>query len=123
MYLQQTYSEKEYSEHIIKTYLDKIVLAMLNGQPAHGYQIIADLHRIFGVLLSPGTLYPLLYDLEEKNLVQVNVAGRRKVYSLTSKGKKKILYINKLYKRDSKRIFNFIDRNLEISEEKSFGYR
>lgn len=116
MSLQETYSENVYLENMVKTFLDLIVLAMLNETPSHGYQIIADLHITFGVLLSPGTLYPLLYNLEKENLVKVKVMGRKKLYFLTLKGRNKVSHINKIYKRQSKQIFSFIDNYLESSK-------
>jgi len=33
------------SESLVKSFLDIIVLSMLNGEPSHGYKIIADLHK------------------------------------------------------------------------------
>lgn len=106
------YYDKQYVHNLVKTFLDIIVLAMLNGKKTHGYKIIAELHRNFGVLLSPGTLYPLLYTLKNDNLVKVEKIKRRKLYSITPQGRKKVSRIFKLYKRNSNIIFRFIDENL-----------
>jgi len=97
---------------LLKSFLDLIVLAMLNGNPVHGYMIIANLHRTFGVLLSPGTLYPLLYQLEAEKLIQVKEVKRKKLYALTPLGLKKVNQINMTYKKNSEKIFSFVDRNL-----------
>lgn len=105
--------EEDPIKNIVKAFLDVIVLAMLNGRPEHGYKIIADLHRAFGVLLSPGTLYPLLYRLEEEKLVEVEEMKRKKVYNLTSLGRKKVSKILRLQRKTSEKIFRFIDENLE----------
>ena len=59
---------------------------MLKEAPSHGYGIIADIHKRFDVLLSPGTLYPLLYSLEKQGLISIEQDGRRKNYLLTEKG-------------------------------------
>lgn len=106
------YFEKEYIENLVKSFLDIIILAMLNGKSIHGYKIIADLHRNFGVLLSPGTLYPLLYSLKKDNLVKFENVKRRKQYSLITRGREKVFRIIKLYKKNSEMIFRFIDENL-----------
>lgn len=98
---------------LVKSFLDVIVLAMLNGESVHGYKIIADLHRTFGVLLSPGTLYPLLYNLEATKLVDVREVKRKKLYRLTPKGRHRVSTILRSYKKNSEKIFRFIDRNLE----------
>lgn len=97
---------------MVKSFLDILVLAMLNGKSRHGYKIIADIHKTFGVLLSPGTLYPLLYRLEAEKLVNVKEVKRRKLYKLTPKGRKTVSQINTLYKKNSQRIFRFIEQNL-----------
>jgi len=104
--------EDQYLGDLVKSFLDIIVLAMLNGKAVHGYLIIANLHRTFGVLLSPGTLYPLLYHLEKEKLIQVKDSQKKKLYTLTPLGLKKVHEITTLYKRNSERIFHFIDRNL-----------
>jgi len=97
---------------LVKSFLDLIVLAMLNGKPVHGYMIIANLHRTFGVLLSPGTLYPLLYQLEAEKLIHVQVVQRKKLYALTPLGLRRVNQINEAYRKNSERIFNFVNRNL-----------
>jgi DNA-binding PadR family transcriptional regulator len=99
-------------ESLVKSFLDIIVLAMLNGNPVHGYKIIADLHRTFGVLLSPGVLYPLLYSLEKENFIEVKEVKRKKLYNLTPKGRRRVVTVNDLYKRNSEKIFHFVDQNL-----------
>lgn len=100
-------------ESMVKPFLEILVLAMLNGESLHGYKMIAKIHKNFGVLLSPGTLYPLLYKLEEEGVVKVKQVKRRKLYRLTLKGRKRVSTIMKLYKKNSEKIFRFIDTNLE----------
>lgn len=107
-----TQGEEGPIRNLVKTFLDVIVLAMLNGKPKHGYNIIADLHKTFGVLISPGTLYPLLYRLEAENLVDVREVKRRKLYKLTPLGRRNVSKIINIYKENSKKIFHFIDENL-----------
>lgn len=108
-----TQVEEKSIENLVKSFLDIIVLAMLNGEPTHGYKIIANLHRTFGVLLSPGTLYPLLYRLEAEKLVDVREVKRRKLYKLTVRGRKKVSNTLRLYRGQSEKIFSFIAKNLE----------
>jgi len=69
--------------------LDIIVMTVLHDTPAYGYEIMATVHREFGVLLSPGTLYPLLHSLEDKGLIVSSQDGGRIVYSASSRGKQK----------------------------------
>ena len=104
--------EEELIQSLVKKNLDVIILSMLKDNPIHGYKIIADLHNSFGVLLSPSTLYPLLYRLESEGLIDVEAESRRKVYSLTHLGERRTREFMESYKRHVDRIMNFIDGNL-----------
>jgi len=61
---------------------------MLNGEPTYGYKIIAAIHKEFGVLLSPGSLYPLLHSLEDSKLIESRFYKGKIVYQATPKGKR-----------------------------------
>ena len=76
------------TERHVKAFLDLLILGILNGKPMYGYKIIAAVHKEFGVLLSPGSLYPLLHMLEEKEMVSSEFQGGKIVYSVTSAGKR-----------------------------------
>ncbi len=104
--------EEELIQSLVKKNLDIISLSMLKDNPIHGYKIIADLHSTFGVLLSPGTLYPLLYRLVSEGLIDMEVESRRKLYSLTVVGERKTREFVDSYKRLVDRIVDFIDGNL-----------
>jgi hypothetical protein len=47
-------------ERHLKTSLDIVIMAILTGGATHGYKIIATLHKEFGILLSPDSLYPIV---------------------------------------------------------------
>ena len=104
--------EEELIQSLVKKNLDVIILSMLKDNPIHGYKIIADLHNTFGILLSPGTLYPLLYRLVSEQLIDVESESRRKVYSLTSLGEHRTKEFVKSYKRQVNRIVDYINGNL-----------
>lgn len=57
------------SERMVKSFLDLFVLAILNGGSRHGYDIMRQLKAWTGARIGPGTLYPLLYELEDWELV------------------------------------------------------
>ena len=61
----------------------------INWGITHGYKIIATLHREFGILLSPGSLYPLLHCLEEDKLIESTLDKGKVIYHVTSAGKEK----------------------------------
>ncbi|TQJ41478.1 DNA-binding PadR family transcriptional regulator [Arthrobacter sp. SLBN-112] len=64
------------------------LLALLEGGPKHGYQLIKALKDRFGGTYSPsaGTIYPRLGKLEEDGLVATERAGRRTNYRITADG-------------------------------------
>ena len=103
------YYEDENTENFVKKYLDIIILAMINNKILHGYQIIADIHSTFGVLLSPGTLYPLLYRFEKESLVKVVEEKRRKLYQITPMGVEKMEKTIDSYQKNMDNIILFIN--------------
>ena len=72
-----------------------LLLMMLAERPMHGYELAQSVKsRSKGVFsLSEGTLYPMLYTLEDKGLVRGTWEGpeggrRRKVYKITAEGRR-----------------------------------
>jgi DNA-binding PadR family transcriptional regulator len=71
-----------------------LILSVLAEEPMHGYQLAQAIRaRSDGIFdFSEGTVYPLLYGLQEKGLVKSSWVApkgerRRKVYTLTAKGR------------------------------------
>ena len=67
------------------------VLRLLEGRPAHGYAVAAELERLGMGALTGGTLYPILGRLHRDGLLTAEwTAGAggpgRKVYALTEAG-------------------------------------
>jgi len=98
---------REVKTKLMKGLLDLVVLQFLNHCPMHGYQIISDLRKNFGVYFGPSTIYPLLSSLEEKGYIKsiwdVESDRPRKVYCLTSQGLDLLNYtgdsLNQIYKK------------------------
>src|ERR1051325_1075107 len=75
--------------------LDLIVLQLLRAEPTNGYDLTLRIQAISRDVLTvnAGSLYPALYRLEAKGLIEAEWAetskGRRaKVYSVTTTGRK-----------------------------------
>jgi DNA-binding PadR family transcriptional regulator len=68
--------------------LQLVVLALLEKQPAHGYELIRAIEeRSSGFYVpSPGVIYPALTYLEEIGQAAVEQDGNRKLYRLTDEG-------------------------------------
>ena len=64
------------------------VLALLAEEPQHGYAVIGQLAERSGGLWrpSPGSIYPVLAQLEEEGLVTSDATEGRKVFRLTEAG-------------------------------------
>ena len=76
---------------MLKGTLEGIVLAILAGQPAYGYEITARLRARGFSDIAEGTVYAILVRIELKGLVDVEKRPSekgppRKVYSLNTQG-------------------------------------
>lgn len=77
--------------------LEMLLLHLLNEEPTYGYELVSRLNRRSGGRFETkeGTLYPVLYRLEEAGLVvpEWDPPARgvpRKVYRLTEAGRQKV---------------------------------
>ena len=66
-----------------------LILAVLQRQPMHGYQVIQELEAQSGGRWRPsaGSVYPTLQQLEDESLVRSSEVDGRRVYSLTDEGR------------------------------------
>ena len=76
---------------MLKGTLEGIVLAILAGRSAHGYEITAWLREQGFTDIAEGTVYALLVRVEQRGLVDVEKVPSekgppRKVYSLNTRG-------------------------------------
>lgn len=110
--------DSEVIEKLVKNFLDIIILSFLYERPNHGYQIIADIHTSFGVLLSPGTVYPRLDELTDEGLLEINKIQRKKIYSLSSEGEKRTSEMVNSYDRNLRNILRLLRTKLKEKEEK-----
>ncbi|MDG6222170.1 MAG: PadR family transcriptional regulator [Candidatus Bathyarchaeota archaeon] len=79
----------------VKAILDWIILSELKNRAMSGYDIISYIHNKFGILLSSGTVYSHLYSLERKNLIMGDYDERKRIYKISSFGKKSFDEISK----------------------------
>ena len=91
--------EQRFAQQLKKGVLEMLVLQLLADKPCHGYELIVRLRDTGnGMLdLKEGTLYPILYRLEEENCItsawsspddRVS-AGKvpRRIYTVTETGR------------------------------------
>jgi PadR family transcriptional regulator PadR len=86
-----------FQRELLKGTTETLILAILRDAPSHGYELVERLrHRSEGIFeLGEGTLYPLLYKLEDKGLIsgkwESGTGERRKrVYRVTPLGRKEL---------------------------------
>jgi PadR family transcriptional regulator PadR len=99
---------------MLKGTLEGIVLAILSGRPAYGYEITARLREMGFSDIAEGTVYALLIRVEQKGLVDVEKhpsekGPPRKVYSLNVQGRE---YLDEFW-----RTWSFLTGRLEELQE------
>ena len=99
---------------MLKGTLEGIVLAILSGRSAYGYEITAWLREKGFSDIAEGTVYALLIRVEQRGLVDVekvpSVKGPpRKVYSLNAQGRE---YLDEFW-----RTWSFLTERLEQLRE------
>jgi len=99
----------KYERQMKKGVLDMLVLKLLEAEPKYGYQIIQELREKseYTFLLKDGTLYPILYRLEEDDLIASRwseAEGKqvpRKYYEITDAGRESLAEAKGVWKRIS----------------------
>jgi PadR family transcriptional regulator PadR len=99
----------KYEKQMKKGVLDMLVLKLLRSEAKYGYQIIQEMKEKSdeAFLLKDGTLYPVLYRLEDDGLVTSSwseAKGKqtpRKYYEITGEGQKALEEIEAVWKRIS----------------------
>ena len=77
---------KKLEKRTVKAFMDVIILSELRNGPMSGYDAIAFVHNKFGILVSSGTVYALLYSLERDGLIKGTWSTKKRVYELTETG-------------------------------------
>jgi len=96
---------------LIKHFLDIVVLARLRKfSLMSGYDVLGFIHGTYDILISPGTVYALLYSLERKKIVAGEWIEGRRVYSLTEKGLKTIETVS----RSKGELLRFVENLLDV---------
>ena len=88
--LEQSKLSDDALKKIVKDNLETILLALIQRKTMCGTEIIGNIHLKFHVLLSPGTIYPLLHSLDERGLITAKIYGKEKAYAPVDSAKTKI---------------------------------
>ncbi len=86
------YFLENWATQLRKGVLELCILNSIKGNRLYGYDIVRRLREIEGLVISEGTIYPILSRLKREGLVKSSIeeSGEgppRKYYQLTTKGK------------------------------------
>ena len=88
-----------WSTQLRKGMLELCILNAIKDSSLYGYDIVRKLRNIEGLLVTEGTIYPILSRLKREGFVQTtikesNEGPPRKYYELTAKGKEILSQMN-----------------------------
>ncbi len=90
----------------LKGYLKPIILKILSRKDKKtGSELAEEIEDIIGSKPSYGSIYPILKDLKDKNLVETEKEGKKKKYSLLEKGEK---FVEKFEEKRREQTENFL---------------
>lgn len=79
---------------MIRGNLRLLTLKALDKKPLSGYALMKFIEDKIGSKPSPGSMYPLLEELQKEKMLDCKKEGRKKIYSLTKEGKDKLKIID-----------------------------
>ena len=99
--------------------LELCILNLVEREMMHGYKIVKRLCSIPGLVITEGTVYPLLSRLKKESLVSVSFVESpsgpvRKNYQLTPQGRERLRELNRMWIEISKGV-----EELMVSESES----
>lgn len=81
----------------VRGFIDIMTLVLLADRAMCGYEIIESIYERAHVLLSPGTVYPLLDSLQRKGLIERRTESKKKIYEITSSGRETLVRMSAEY--------------------------
>lgn len=109
--------EDRFLQQLKKGVLEMLVLQLICARPTYGYALLSELkehsHGRFAV--KEGTLYPILYRLEDDGMIQANWSqgqGRtapKKLYRATEAGREENLRRQNLWRDFEKTVNEFLE--------------
>ena len=94
-----------------------ILLCLMAKKEMYGYEILTELNKRAEIIghAKEGTVYPILYRLEESGLIACRIAkseangGSKKYYSLTESGRKTLAELIEFWKSYAACVDDFIE--------------
>ena len=114
--------EDRFSQQLKKGVLEMLVLKLVCARPTYGYELLTMLkNRSEGrFVLKEGTLYPILYRLEDDGLIIAKWSqgeGRtapKKIYEATDKGREENNRRQQIWQDFEKTVNSFLEGEIQI---------
>lgn len=95
------------------------VLALLSGRERYGYELVQALSRVDGMLVTEGTIYPILSRLKREGLVETEwresrEGPPRKYYRLTTAGQSALDEFRAQWRVFSQAVETILERGGEL---------
>ncbi|MBL7148077.1 MAG: PadR family transcriptional regulator [Nanoarchaeota archaeon] len=101
--------------------IDVLILHWIKEDPISGQDMMNRIQEQFNIKIGPGTMYPILFSLKNRNLVNTKIDKKRKLYILTNKGKIASKAFMKDYVNIQKDIGLFLEEKRETGIKKVFN--
>jgi DNA-binding PadR family transcriptional regulator len=73
-------------QRFLKEFMDVLIMVKMAEGETSGYDVISYFHQKFDFLISPGSVYSVLYSMERDGLIKARGTDRKRVYTLTPRG-------------------------------------
>ena len=95
---------ENWTTQLRKGLLELAILNSLSGSPLYGYDIARRLREVDGLVMTEGTIYPILSRLRNEEYVETYIEESpdgppRKYYRLTSRGRDELRRMNQHWQR------------------------
>jgi PadR family transcriptional regulator PadR len=118
--------DEKWLSQIKRGMLELCILNLVYQEDIYGYEIVKRLTEAPGLVITVGTIYPLLSRLKREglltsSLVESNQGPARRIYRLTRNGKQNLRNMNEAWAEIARSMEGFIgpNRNKMHNEEKS----
>ena len=76
---------EDFNKRLIRKSLNVILLAQIRNRLMSGFDAIKSINKKFGVLVSAGTVYPILHSLKKNGILKSKKRGKSIVYEVKNK--------------------------------------
>lgn len=95
---------ENWTTQLRKGLLELAILNTLGGEALYGYEIVRRLGEVDGLVITEGTVYPILSRLKNESYVETYIEESpegppRKYYRLTSRGREELRRMNQHWQR------------------------